>query len=258
MKNIDFLPEIYTQNRVQRRAQAWWSMIAAAFAAMVLLAATTQWMMRRSIEQALAQLEPKHAEALSRQLQLQDIRQEIERAEEIADLYAYLAHPWPRSQLLAHVIRPLPDSVRLTEITIAHEALPAGPPLTPAASLKTGTKQTFAPAKIELALLRAECDGRQTVLTLVGSAATLSELHAYVAELGRSPLIAAAHVKGVETAATGNVVGESHFHVHVAVKPGYGQDGGPDETFVPVQSVDLRRHESALFTLHSPPAGGSP
>ncbi|MEX2025811.1 MAG: hypothetical protein WEH44_00900, partial [Pirellulaceae bacterium] len=234
MKNIDFLPEIYTQNRVQRRAQAWWCLVAAAFAVIVLLAASTQWMIRHELEQELAELEPKYAEALKRQLQLQAVRQETERAEDVADLYAYLSHPWPRSQLLAGVIRPLPASVRLTEITITHEALPAGPPLTPTSSSSSGTKELPSPAGADLAALRTECDGRQTILSVVGTATTLSELHDYVDQLGKSPLIAAAHLKGVETAAAGSSAGEARFHLYVAVRPGYGQVGGPSLAVVPV------------------------
>ena len=257
MKSIDFLPEIYTQNRVQRRAQAWWCLIGAAFAVVVLLAASMQWMIRYGIERELALIAPKYAEALKRQNELHAIRQEIEEAEEVADLYAYLSHPWPRSQLLAAVIRPLPESVRLTEIIVTHEALPVGPPITPASSASSGTKELPSSAAADLTLLRAECDGRQTVLILVGTATTLSELHAYVDRLGRSPLIAAAHLKGVETAAVGISAGEARFHLHVAVRPGYGQEGGPELRVNPLQKAECRVPNSALCTLPSALEGGS-
>ena len=243
MKNIDFLPEVYAQKRVERRTQAWWCLTAAAFAILALLFASTQWMIRHAIELELAEIEPKHAQALARQNELAAIRLEIEQEEQIAELYAYLAHPWPRSQLLAGVIRPLPDSVRLTEITIAHELLPSGPPVTVASSpaAPPGAKSA---AKTDLALLRSECEGRQTLLTIVGTASTLSELHAYVDRLGRSPPIAAAHLKGVETS-PGNLVGQSQFQLHVAVRPGYGQDGGP--------ALVTPRNRTAKAGVTSPP-----
>ncbi len=136
--------------------------------------------------------------------------------------------------------------------------MPAGPPITPAVSPRNAAKQVLSPAQMDLTLFRTECDGRQTIMTLVGTAGTLSELHAYVAELGRSPLIAAAHVKGVETASTAGAAGESHFHVYVAVKPGYGQEGGPAVTPAHAQHAVSRLDDAALCILHFPEAGASP
>ena len=253
MKYIDFLPEVYAQKRVERRAQAWWCLTAAAFAILALLFASTQWMIRHGVELELAEVQPKHAQALARHNELKSLRQEIEQAEEIAELYAYLAHPWPRSQLLAGVIRPLPESVRLTEITIAHEALPAGPPVTVATSPASSPSAKSA-AQTDLALLRMECDGRQTVLTVVGTATTLSELHDYVDRLGKSPPIAAAHIMGVETS-TASAAGESRFHLHVAVRPGYGQQGGPTLVTAQARKADGRPpslpHQTAGRTAES-------
>src|SRR5262245_63954798 len=126
MKNIDFLPEIYKQQRVQRRARTWWCTVAGIFATAILTASCYQWMIRRGIHLELQEAEPKYAQALKREAELQLVRQEISRAEEVASLYAYLAHSWPRTQLLAAVVRPLPDSVRLSEVTISFEMLPQG------------------------------------------------------------------------------------------------------------------------------------
>jgi hypothetical protein len=257
MKNIDFLPEIYTQNRVQRRAQAWWCMAAAAFAVVVLVAASTQWMIRDGIERELAKIEPKYEEALKRQAKLRSVRQEIERAEETANLYAYLSHPWPRSQILAHAIRPLPDSLRLTEITITYEAVPTPPSVAPAASSNGPAKELPSPAQSDLAQLRAECDGRQTIVSIVGTATTLSELHAYVDQLGKSPLIEAAHVQAVETTAAGGNALEPRFHLHVAVRPGYGQDGGPAIPAVPPRTAVVGPQSSTIAAVHAGTEGGA-
>lgn len=258
MKNIDFLPEIYTQNRVQRRAQAWWCMAAAAFAAVVLLAASTQWLIRRGIERELVKIEPQYEEAIKRQSQLKSVRQEIERAEEVANLYAYLSHPWPRSQLLASAIRPLPDSLRLTEITISQEVMPTAPSITPAASSGNQAADGPSPARSDLTLLRTECDGRQTVISMVGTTTTLSELHAYVDHLGKSPLIEAAHVQAVETVAAGSGAGEPRFHLHVAVRPGYGQDGGPDVHGSSARSEQLSMRSSAICAIPARTEGDAP
>jgi hypothetical protein len=230
MKNIDFLPEIYRQQRVQRRARRWWCTVAGIFAVAVLSAAFSQWMIRRGIQHELAQVEPKYAEALQREAELQLVRQEIMRAEEVASLYAYLGHPWPRTQLLAGIVGPLPDSIRLSEVTIAFETLPQGPIIHPASSATSpggNAKLTPSPASQDLAQLRNECDGRQVILSITGTATVLTELHAYLDQLGKSPLIAAAHLKGVESSGAGKATGESRFHSHVVVRPGYGQDGGP-------------------------------
>lgn len=230
MKNIDFLPDIYRQKRHQRRAMRWWCVVGVVFAAAVLAAATSQWMIRRGIQHELAQVEPKYAEALQREAELAAVRQEIVQLEEVASLYAYLSHPWPRTQLLAGIIKPLPNSIRLTEVTMAFESLPQGPAVSPAAAsarLSAGAKASPSPAKQDLTQLRNECDGRQVVLTVTGTATVQTELHAYVDQLGKSPLIAAAHLKSVESSGAGKTTGEARFHIHVVVRGGYGQRSGP-------------------------------
>lgn len=227
MKNIDFLPDIYRQQRIQRSARRWWCLVAGIFSVALLAAAASQWILRGSIQRELAQVEPKYAEALQREVQLQVVRQEVARAEEVASLYAYLGHPWPRTQLLAGVIRPLPASIALSEVTIGFQALPQGAPLT-AASRGTGAaKPAPTEAAQDMNTLRQECDGRHTILSITGTALQLNDLHAYVDQLGKSPLIAAAHLKGVESSTSGSP-GEARFHIHVVIRPGYGQPGGPE------------------------------
>lgn len=227
MKSIDFLPDIYRQARADRNARRWWCSIAAVFALGILTAVAVQWTLRRSIERELAEVAPKYAEALQREAELALVRQEIVREDEIAEFYAYLSHPWPRTQLLASIARSLPDSVRLTDVTISFEALPVGPPIQPAFVDPASAKAAQSPARLDLEQLRGECDGRQTVLAITGTASTLTELHEYVDQLGKSPLIAAAHLKGVDASNNGRTIGEARFHLHVVVRPGYGQPDGP-------------------------------
>ena len=228
MKHIDFLPDIYRQQRVQRRARRWWCTVAGVFAAAILAASLSQWMVRRSIQRELAEVEPKYAAALTREAELAILKEDIVREEEIAGLYTYLAHPWPRTQILSAVIRPLPASIRLSEINVAFEMLPQGAVILPASSNAQGnTQKAPSPASQDLTQLRSECDGRQVVLSISGTATVLTELHAYVDQVGKSPLIAAAHLKGVESAGTGQAAGEARFHIHVVVLAGYGQAGGP-------------------------------
>lgn len=227
MKSIDFLPDVYRQARADRSARRWWCTIAGVFAVAILSAAVSQWMLRRSIERELAEVAPKYADALQREAELALVRQEIVRAEEVAELYTYLSHPWPRTQLLASIVRPLPQSVRLTEVTIGYESLPAGPPITPASSAPSGDKSALSPARADLLQLRSECDARQPILSITGTASVLAELHAYVDRLGKSPLVAAAHLKGLEVSADRRAAGECRFQLHVVVRPGHGQPDGP-------------------------------
>jgi Tfp pilus assembly protein PilN len=238
MKNLDFLPEIYRQQHRQRAARRWWCAVAAVFAASISVAAGSQWWIRRGIERELADVESKFAEALKRNVEFARLQEEIVRAEEVAELYTYLAHPWPRTQLLAALVRPLPDSMRLTELSITFEMLPAEAP--PSRAGEKGMPPAAKPepslAVKDLQTLRQECDQRQTVISLAGVADDVNELHGYVEQLGKSPLFAAAHLKGVESAAQGSEAGHSRFLVHVVVKPGYGQPRGPHPRDFPAAS----------------------
>src|SRR5258706_14981392 len=100
MKNIDFLPEIYRHRRALRHARLWWAGVAVLFSLAIGGTAATQWLFRRAIATQIAMVEPQYAAALQQDAQSAALQVKLAEAEELAGLYLYLRHPWPRTQLL--------------------------------------------------------------------------------------------------------------------------------------------------------------
>jgi len=227
MKTIDFLPEIYRQREALRRARLWWGAVVVIFSSAIAASALAQAWLRHGLHQQLDELAPQFAQAQTQVQELSGLQAQIVRAGHEASLYTFLEGSWPRTQVLAEMVRPLPDSIRLTQIHLADEeqartAIQAGPRNTKAeeeaAAKASGPEQ-------DLAKLQEDSDRRQTTIEVEGHTADVARLHKYVEDLSRSPLVAAANIKSLE-AAPANQQGRTRFTLRVLVRPGYCQRGG--------------------------------
>src|SRR5690349_13581296 len=113
MKNIDFLPNAYRERNALRNARAWWGVVVLVFGTVILATASVQVTWRRAVERELESLHDDYFAATQRDLELTRLQKQVQGASEAAALYTYLQHPWPRSQLLAAIARPLPEAVHL-------------------------------------------------------------------------------------------------------------------------------------------------
>jgi type IV pilus assembly PilN-like protein len=226
MKTIDFLPDLYRQREALRRARLWWGVVVVIFSSAISASALAQAWLRHSMHQQLDALAPEYAQAQTQVQELSGLQTQNLRAGHEASLYTFLENPWPRTQLLAEVVRPVPVTIRLTQIHLAEEeqarsAVQAGPRNTKAEE-EAATKAS-GPEK-DLARLQDETERRQTTIELDGYTADVERLHEYVKDLSRSPLIASANIKSLE-AATANQPGRTRFTLRLIVRPGYCQRG---------------------------------
>src|SRR5262245_2931284 len=132
MKTIDFLPDIYHQREAMRRARLWWGIVVVIFSSAIAASALAQAYLRHGLHQQLDELAPQYAQAQTQVQELAGLQSQNLRAGHEASLYTFLENPWPRSQILAEIVRPLPDIIRLTQIHLAEEeqartAIQAGP-----------------------------------------------------------------------------------------------------------------------------------
>jgi hypothetical protein len=243
MKNIDFLPDIYRQRAALRQARVWWCLVIVLFGGTIGSAITAQVWLRVGLKRQLAALEDSFEASQVQVRELAALQSQIAASAHEASLFTYLQHPWPRTQLLAHVVRPLPKSIRLTQVHIRDEELPrettqAGPHHRLASEPQAAGK--IQPPEEDLAKLQHEMDFKQTVVELKGSTSDDRRLHEFVAALNTSPLVAAAQIKSLELE-TGPQQTRTLFTLRLIVKPGYGQRGnelplpaaaGPDKSFV--------------------------
>ena len=224
MKTIDFLPDIYRQREALRRARLWWGAVGLIFGGAIGASATAQLCLRHDLERQLDELAPQFTAAQAQVQELTALQTQITRAAHEANLYTYLDHPWPRTQLLAEVVSPLPDCVRLTQMHIGEEEharqTTAAGPRANRPDEQAVTKASH--PELDLMRLQDELDRRQATVELDGHTGDVSRLHAYVADVNRSPIIAAAHIKSLE-AAVGNQPGRTRFTLRLVVRPGHCQ-----------------------------------
>jgi hypothetical protein len=226
MKNIDFLPEVYRERIALRQARVWWGIVVLIFGTAIGSTAGAQYLLKRSIKQQFDDLESTYAKAQAQVKRLGQLQADNRTAGQWAGLVTYLEQPWPRSQLIAEVIRPLKGAIRLTEMIVAEEevahptAEDSGPRRRKGASEPSSK---LAPALADLEELRSTHDYKRPIIEITGTVEDVAVLHEYVAALGRSSLVASAQIKSLETTASGGLDRPTTFTVRLVFRPSHGQ-----------------------------------
>jgi hypothetical protein len=230
MHDLDFLPLEYRQKHARRRVQPWRVVVVAAFLALLAVAVFSQHQQRRQVEGDLAAILPLYDEAVREKTCLAEIHSRMQTANSEAELFTYLRHPWPRTQLLTAVLAPLPDAIKLQQFHVAREA-PQGQA---SAGQRPGTDKKaeeekaakLPPAQRDLNLLREELDKTQTFVRIAGTAKESAALHRYLGDLAKSDLFSKAELRSIERI-EGSTATALRFQATLVVRPGYGQPGGP-------------------------------
>ena len=228
MNNIDFLPDIYRQRNQQLRSTQWWCVAGCAAASLLALFGAYQGAERWKLQGQISQFDQLANQTQQQEAELAQLSREMAVVDDLAQLIEYLKHPWPRTQLLAAAIRPLSDTIHLTELVIREEAMSAAgsPQVSPPAESSSSGAES--PTIKDLHVLKTECDRNRTQIVVGGWVANLADLHTYVANVGQSPLVASATLKKLETVAEPNVDPTTVFQLLVIARAGYGQVGGPE------------------------------
>ena len=249
MQNIDFLPAEYRQKTANRHSHGWRA--AGMFGAVALLAAVAvsqNQQCRRAREQlAAATVDYDTAVAQTRQRDQLQPRWEAARAD--AELFTYLRHPWPRTQILAAVLGPLPESITLDRVEIRTDAPRRANPSRALSRTQQEAEDAagakLPPATRDLRQLREQMDPAPTIATLSGTTRRVDLLHQYLGELARSPLVAKAELDSLESVAQqpdaeGKEEAPMRFAATIVVRPGYGQPSGPTGPDNLAQAKDTR------------------
>ena len=232
MQEIDFLPVQYRQKHVQQRFQPWRIVVVAAFAVLLSTAVFSQHARKTRAEKQLAALIPQYDLAVGQNRKLAELQAQLTPARNTAELFTYLRHPWPRTQLLDALLAPLPEGITIERLQIAGEAPQS--PLSPArrASLRDeaegGRVDKLPPAAGDLKRLRDEFDATTVVVSIAGVTRDSAALHRYLDELGHAKLFTKAELDDLEGGKT-DPAGGAVFRARLTVRPGYGQPGGPGQ-----------------------------
>jgi len=234
MQDIDFLPIEYRQKNQQRQSEPWQLVVAAVIVALTAAAAIGQRTHSRRAVAELATIAPAYDDAVKLQSRLAETQKQLSRAKARAELYTYLRHPWPRTQLLAALLGPLPGEVAFQEVQILRQVATASTP-TPsrsAAEIKSEAEKSksLPPAGRDLEKIRDRADAMHTVVVLTGTATDGAALHRYLSDLDVEELFDKAELDSLSSTDNEKQRGAVQFRAVLSVRPGYGQPGGPDGT----------------------------
>jgi hypothetical protein len=243
MQEIDFLPVEYRQKHARRQSQPWQVVVAVAILSLVAGAGLAQQYRKHRVQNDLATLAPVYDAAVNQQSRLAEAQKRAQAAKAGAELYTYLRHPWPRSQLLSSLLVPLPDSITLQQIQIMRESSAGGTPpdAQPVVDKKAEEEQlkSFAPAQRDLLQLTGRLDRLQTVVVLTGTTSDITALHRYLGVLDATDIFDKAELDCFNKIDNGKGGAMLQFRAVLAVQPGYGQPHGP--TGKPPASVAVRQ-----------------
>ncbi|MEX2175603.1 MAG: hypothetical protein WD872_14665 [Pirellulaceae bacterium] len=252
MKNIDFLPDIYRHRTELAHARIWWGIVVVIFSTAIGSTAGAQYLLRQSIQRQIDELEIASV-AAQRQVQLlTQLQQQNRTSGELAGLVTYLEHPWPRTQLLAELLGPLPPSIRLTELVVAEEETLRSSAPEPGQRRRgqrpdDSQQAKLSPPLADLETLRRQHDHKQPVIEITGTLADVAILHEYVTDLGRSPLVGRAQIKSLESTATGEQAGPTQFTLRLVFSASHAQPGPPgDKPANPAQAAAQRNRSSTV------------
>jgi hypothetical protein len=230
MHSVDFLPSQYQRSHARRRTKPWRVVVVSAFAALVAAAAVGQHQRRSAVERDLAALASQYAEAETITARWQAIQAELETARAEAELYTYLRHPWPRSQVIREVLAPRPEGIVFERLEISHRVAAGGvvatSQTTDEAKAEAARLAQLPPAARDLVKLRRDYDQRSALVTITGTTVDSSLLHTYLAELRKLDLISRVDLPQID-AHDEKDGPQLEFKVTLVIRPGYGQPGGP-------------------------------
>ncbi len=232
MQDVDFLPVRYRQRRLRRRWQPWRVVVVFVFVVLAATAALSQQGRKRRAEHELAAIGPQYEMAVSQNRRLTEIQTRLAAAREDAELLTYLRHPWPRTQLLAALLTPLPEEITLERLQITHELRQDHVPRQRYRRSETGRQdgetEKLPPAACDLKRLREQFDEQKTFVLISGTASESAAVHRYLGDLGRSSLFIEADLESLESAEQ-DPTKRLQFDAALVVRPGYGQPGGPTD-----------------------------
>jgi hypothetical protein len=209
MHDVDFLPPKYRDLSARRNIKLSRFVVVGAIAVALVGAALMQLHMRRQLTAEIESVMPLHNTAELHSRDLKATQEQLDNKSKLAQLVTYLQHPWPRTQLLAAVIEPLPESMSLDQISISKLKLDVKKAATKTTRRKRKTKtraqaeaeaDKLTPAQRDLKHLRMLSDASHTVIIVTGRTSDRAALYYYLARLGESDLIIKAELQSLETA----------------------------------------------------------
>jgi hypothetical protein len=250
--SIDFLPERYREARVKRQASIWRLIVAVMFGALLSSAAMYQQQVLWLAQNDLEQVAPMYAAAQKFAREVADEQAKLPAIQSEAELFTYLRHKWPRTQILSGILTPLPTSTRLTHLQLSLERPEKQVAEASQISGKDDPVDKVPSAARDLKRLRGESDGARWIVSLAGSTTDVSELHEFINAAEDNPLFTKVDLISIEAPSSADST-TIRFAIRISVVPGYGQPGGPTPVTYAKGSVERQSDHVTFSTVR---AGG--
>ncbi len=233
MTNLDFLPNDYRRRAANRSTHAWLFILLLVFGAFVGVVSSYQLLTLRTLRQQSAEVELPYSQAELAKKRFAELESQLADTNVHADLHTFLRHPWPRTQVLAALVKHLPPEVDLTEVTIRREQLEVEKDLINPQQIVAAQQDKEASKKLDvqqsLKLLREETEATRTVVRVRGVTTDNSALHHCIRAIGQSRLFTKANLESLDSTDDDATTGTASFEMCVELLPGYGRTGGPTE-----------------------------
>lgn len=225
VNEIDFLPVEYRRKNFDRKDQRRQALIVGALFLVIGASYTYQRTINMHMTNKLERAHQLHRVSLEQFQEIADVRGELDNLTADARAIAYLAHPWPQSQVVGTVVDRLPDSITLMQLRIAR--VPRGS--------QQRRREAEPPAgRTSLArdetVLRERYDGAPYSVVISGTTRDHAELHDFMIRLDRHPLIARAELTSLDGVNQSET--EFAFTVTCSLTDGYGQPLGPQQASI--------------------------
>ena len=207
MHDVDFLPAKYRDMSTRRNIKLSRVLVVGVIALGLVGAAVMQHKTHSGLVTKLETIDPLHKTAVRNSQELKATNAEFESEQKTAALITYMKHPWPRTQILSAVMKPLPEGISLDHVMIGREEMAPEK-----AIIQTGRRKKrvskrneeaeaakLDPAERDLKSLREQPDKTQTVVTVSGRTQDRAAMYYYLSQLGESTLVVKAELKSVES-----------------------------------------------------------
>lgn len=234
MKNIDFLPTRYREGYAARAAVIKRWTIVLGIAIIITPLAIYQYLIHAAVVHRFVVVEPEYMQAQAKSQYVARLEQELAAARGEAALLAWLSHPWPRSQVLAQLHAPLPESLRLTGIRLAAEpkstSTTTGPQVGRSRAARRAAEEEATqadagrpPHEKDLQRLLELATQNDTVVTLNGVTVSTTDLHKYVALLRTSGMFDKSELRSVESQPGQESSKQQTFEIRLVLASGHAQ-----------------------------------
>lgn len=223
MNEIEFLPKRFREKRRRSNFQVPRLLVFSLLLGLLAVVSLFQLAELYSVRSQLAALKAQHERIAQLLQEVERTKAEVAQKRHHARLLTFLAHPYPKSQILAQITNPLPSEIIITRIELTHTQ--AAVNNTRQKSEKSSDQPpSGSPMEIDLQQLMDETKNRQCTVELEGTTDETSQLYTFLAALHESGLVESAKIESIDPQMDPDGHEFSNFTAHVNIRRGHFND----------------------------------